>query len=105
MICELATYGMVSGFLYQHSQRNHKKYSVIFILLTSMLVGRVVYGLSVYVISFLFGIPNSGFIVIIGAIDMRIPGIILQFLLIPIIIHVIKERIEFYGFYSIAKNI
>ena len=70
-----------------------------------MLAGRVVYGLLVYVISFLFGIPNSGFIVVIDAIYMRIPGIILQFLLIPIIIHVIKERIEFYGFYSIAKNI
>lgn len=80
MAFELAAYGFVSGFVYH---RMPKKLTGIYTaLLTSMLCGRVLWGL---VMSLLLmngdGFTFAAFIA--GAFTNAIPGIILQLLVIP----------------------
>lgn len=82
MAFELAAYGLVIGFVY-----NHSRWKCIFSLYRSMLIamlaGRVVWGI---VQAAVMGLSGSGFTVkmfISGAFINAIPGIILQLLLIP----------------------
>lgn len=84
MAFELATYGFTVGFLYSHSRWKCIK-SLLKSMLVSMVTGRAVWGI---VQVLLLGIGNGGFTFkafIAGAFLNAIPGIILQFLLIPAI--------------------
>lgn len=81
MAFELATYGLVSGFLYKILPKN-KTY--IFISLAgAMIGGRIVWGIVSY---FLYGISGTAFTMemfMAGAFINAIPGIIIQLILIP----------------------
>jgi len=85
MTFELAAYGLVSGLLYRTLPR---KIPYIYVsLIISMLVGRVVWGIAMFVISLLatniqFGFPAF----LAGAFINAIPGIILHIVLIPVIV-------------------
>ena len=82
MAFELATYGFVIGILFQKARWKCIK-SLLRCLVISMVAGRVVWGV---VQCILLGLGENGFTIsmfVSGAIVKAIPGIILQFMLIP----------------------
>lgn len=82
MAFELATYGFVIGILFQKARWKCIK-SLLRCLVISMVAGRVVWGI---VQCILLGLGENGFTIsmfVSGAIVKAIPGIILQFMLIP----------------------
>lgn len=84
MALELATYGLVIGIMY--IKRTDKRGHLLVSLIISMLAGRVVWGISKAI---LLGICGKSFTIsafIVGGFVDAIPGIILQFILIPLII-------------------
>lgn len=82
MAFELATYGLVSGYLY-----NHSKWKCIIALyrclIAAMLVGRVVWGAVMVVFTGLSGSAFTWGLFLAGAFFNAIPGIILQLVFIP----------------------
>jgi len=89
MAFELATYGFVVGFMYKKLQG--KRLAVYMSLLISMILGRIVWGIgSIY----FYGLVDKTFtyaIFFAGAFLNAVPGIILQFVLIPVIIKVVEK--------------
>lgn len=88
MALELLTYGLVVGFLYSKSKKRLR--SVYFSLIIAMLLGRVVWGIAKAI---LLGISAKAFTMqafIIGGFLDAIPGIILQLILIPTVMALIK---------------
>lgn len=82
MAFELASYGFICGFLYQNA-RWHCVKSLCRCMAAAMLGGRFIWGIAMLLF---LGIGSSGFTAeafIAGAIINAIPGIILQFVLIP----------------------
>lgn len=90
MAFELAIYGLAAGLLYK---RLPKKTSYIYVsLILSMIIGRIVWGAAMFVISLLvtdvqFGL--SAFLA--GAFIKALPGIILHVVLIPVIVIALKK--------------
>ena len=81
MAFELAVYGLVSGLMYRMLPK--KKGSVYASLLSAMVLGRIAWGMAMYV--FLGG--NFGMEAFLaGAVTTALPGIILQLILIPVIV-------------------
>ncbi len=84
MTFELATYGAIAGLM--HKLLPPKKPYIYVSLLTAMLVGRIIWGIAMYIF---MGINGSGFTftaLIAGAFTNAIPGIIIQIVLIPIFV-------------------
>ena len=84
MSFELATYGLVSGLLYQVLPK--KKISILIALTGAMIAGRIVWGI---VRVLLYGLGNYEFgwkAFISGALLNSVPGIIVQIILIPVIV-------------------
>lgn len=82
MAFELATYGFVIGILFQKARWKCIK-SLLRCLIISMVAGRVVWGVAQCI---LLGLGENGFTLsmfVTSAIVKAIPGIILQFMLIP----------------------
>ena len=82
MSFELAAYGFLAGFLYQHS-RWHCVISLYRCLIAAMVGGRVVWGL---VTTVLFGLSGKVFtfgLFLTNAFLTAVPGIILQLIFIP----------------------
>ena len=83
MAFELATYGAITGFLYQ---RLHKSKTRIYAsLLAAMVVGRIVWG---FVSVILYGVSGAAFtwqIFLASSLLNAIPGIILQIIAVPML--------------------
>ena len=90
MAFELATYGAVSGALYQKLPK--KKSSIYVALLVAMVVGRLVWGAAQFVCMGLN--PDAfGFAAFwAGAITSAIPGIIVQIVLIPLLVMALEKH-------------
>ncbi len=94
MAFELATYGTVSGFLYERFASlkcGSFQIGSYISLLGAMLSGRIVWGIVSVII---YGVNNASFtwqIFISGALLNAIPGIILQLILIPILILALEK--------------
>lgn len=92
MAFEMATYGLVAGVL--HKRLPKKKCSIYVSLLCAMIIGRVVWGIVMF-ICMGFDTAMFGFEAFIsGAITTAIPGIILQIVLIPIIVIALEKVIK-----------
>ena len=89
MAFELCVYGLVTGVLYR---RLPKKNSMIYVsLVGAMIIGRVVAG---GVNMVLYGIQGSGYSIqmfMAGMFLNAVPGIILQLVLIPVIIMLLRK--------------
>ena len=84
MAFELATYGGITGLLYQ---RLPKKIPYIYVsLICAMVSGRMIWGIARYIFAGVAGseFPFSAFLA--GAITNGIPGIILHIVLIPVLV-------------------
>ncbi len=89
MAAELATYGIVIGLVY--TMLCGKRFQIYISLIVSMIAGRLVWGGVTFV---LLGMSGGSFTLeafLGGAVLSAIPGIILQLILIPIIITVLKR--------------
>ncbi|MBR4949431.1 MAG: ECF transporter S component [Clostridia bacterium] len=93
MSAELATYGLVIGLLY-FSFRKKKIWWIYCCLFISMVCGRIVWGVAKAI---LLGIKGQVFTIqafIAGGILDSLLGIVLQFILIPVIINLINIYLE-----------
>lgn len=84
MSFELATYGVVSGWLYRRVR--HNVAMIYAVLVAAMVSGRLVWGAVRFVLAGLTGgsFPFSAFLS--GAVLTAVPGIIAQLVLIPLIL-------------------
>lgn len=90
MALELATYGFAIGLLYSNFKKKNIGYLYLSLVI-SMLSGRVVWGISKGI---LLGIANKPFTFsafLIGGFADAIIGIIVQLILIPLIIELLKR--------------
>jgi len=89
MAFELAVYGLMTGILYKLLP---KKVPYIYVaLISSMLIGRAVWGLARFVIA---GLQNSEFtfdMFLAGAFINAVPGIIIHIVLIPLIVIALRK--------------
>lgn len=101
MACELAAYGFFSGqFTSYKPGKGIKLFGedlrIILGLILSMLAGRMIYALSLYAAIQLLGLeklpkPLS----IVGATVTGLPGILLQLILVPTIVYVLRKITNF----------
>lgn len=89
MSFELATYGVATGILYRVLPK--KKVYIYVALVLAMLTGRIVWGV-VKVIMYGLGQSEFGWTAFMaGAFINAIPGIIIQIILIPILVMILKK--------------
>lgn len=89
MTFELAAYGLCAGLFYKILP---KKNSNIYIsLISSMLIGRMVWGVSMFIIAAVSSVNFSLSIFLAGAFINSIPGIILHIIIIPIVVIALKK--------------
>lgn len=89
MAFELAAYGLVSGIVYSKSKKDGK--SVFIALISSMIAGRIVWGI---VSMILFGVMGKGFTMALfmtEAVVNAVPGIAIQLVAIPVIVSALKK--------------
>ena len=84
MTFELSTYGALSGLLYNLLPK--KKINIYSSLLISMIVGRIVWGITMMICLNINGSTFTFSAFLSGSIINALPGIILQIILIPILI-------------------
>ena len=82
MIFELGVYGLIASLLY-------RRLSVpsIISLIVSMIAGRIMAGLVVFILATFFAVQLDPILFIIGGVTTGIPGIIIQIILVPSLIH------------------
>lgn len=84
MAFELATYGAISGLC--HKLLPKRKISVYISLLSAMVIGRLVWGVTMFICMGIGG-GSFGFSAFIaGAVTNAIPGIVLQIVLVPLLV-------------------
>ncbi len=89
MAFELSVYGFLSGILYKLFPK--KNLYLFPALIISMLGGRIVWGISRYIIAGLSGSHFDFSLFIAGAFTQAIPGIICQIILVPLIVISLKK--------------
>ncbi len=90
MAFELAVYGLVAGVLHRHLKPT--KANIYLALLSAMVLGRVVWGLVMFLC---MGLTNGSFTFaafLSGAVTGAIPGIILQLVLIPLLVMLLHRK-------------
>ena len=90
MAFELAVYGMVAGLM--HKKLPDKKAFIYVSLTTAMVVGRIVWGVAMYICMGLKGSAFTFSAFVTGAFVNAIPGIVIQFVLIPIIVMLVENK-------------
>ena len=89
MCFELATYGLVAGLLYKHLPKRNAYVYVS--LVGAMAAGRAVWG-AVRVVLYGLGKSEFGWAAFMsGAVINAIPGILVQIILIPILVMILKK--------------
>lgn len=89
MTFELAAYGLTAGLLYRRLPKT--KGGLYGALIAAMIVGRLVWGLAMYVIMRFLGNPFTLSMFFGGAFSHAVPGIILQLLLIPLLVEALHK--------------
>ncbi len=79
--------GFVTAFLYQTN-----KFLPWFCVLTALLIERIILILVIFLIVPLFGLPPRAFS--IGVLVTSLPGIILNLIVVPLLVKILKHRIK-----------
>lgn len=91
MAFELAVYGFVAGFL--HNKLPKKKINVYISLFCAMIMGRLVWGLVMFMCMG-FDVSTFGFQAFLaGAVVNAVPGIVLQIVLVPIVVITLEKAL------------
>ncbi|MFI3176041.1 MAG: ECF transporter S component [Eubacteriales bacterium] len=91
MIIELGIYGLCTGLLYHKVGLKKKKYGVYVTLISAMILGRIVYAMMLYLLIDLLGVPLNNTVTILAASITGIYGIIIQIVLIPLVLYLLKK--------------
>ncbi|MBQ7761519.1 MAG: ECF transporter S component [Clostridia bacterium] len=91
MAIELATYGLVIGLLYIKARKKHIGYLYLSLVI-SMIAGRVAWGIAKAILLGVAGQSITLYALFMSGVVDAIPGIILQLVLIPLIMHLINKR-------------
>lgn len=89
MCFELATYGLVAGLLYKALPK--KPLYIYVTLISAMLTGRLVWGAARVVLLGVAKIPFGWAAFLSGAFLTAVPGIILQIVVIPLLVMVLRR--------------
>ena len=89
MCFELAAYGVFSGILYKKLPK--KPINIYVALIGAMLLGRVVWGITRFVMALLFHVEFSFDMFLAGGFVTAVPGIICHIILIPIIVLALEK--------------
>lgn len=89
MCFELAAYGLLSGMLYRKLAK--KPINIYVSLITAMLLGRVVWGIAMAVLSSIAGSVFTWELFLAGAFLNAIPGIIVHIILIPVLVLALRK--------------
>ena len=89
MSFELAAYGLFAGLLYRLLPK--KTVNIYVSLIGAMILGRIVWGITMVVISGVSGSAFTWSAFIAGALLNAVPGIILHIVLIPILVMALKR--------------
>ena len=87
MAVELGTYGLVAALCIRKFKLN-----VILALIISMIAGRIMAGIMVAILIQLFSVQMNPILFVQGAIITGLPGLIIQIILIPTLIYLIKRH-------------
>jgi uncharacterized membrane protein len=89
MSLELPMYGLIAGLAY-----NRLKLNIYIALLAAMIVGRLMFGLGLFVLGLFIELPYSAaaFFSSGGALMSGLPGIIAQMVIIPIIVAAVRRK-------------
>jgi uncharacterized membrane protein len=88
MSLELPIYGLIAGLFY-----NRLKINIYIVLIVAMIVGRIMFGLGLFVLGLIINLPYdaAAFFSSGGAIITGLPGIAIQLLIIPLIVAGVKR--------------
>ncbi|HQQ89280.1 MAG TPA: ECF transporter S component [Oscillospiraceae bacterium] len=89
MTAELTTYGLVSGLLFWKTPLGRKKFGVLPTLATAMLCGRISYWAMFEALAAAFGELKA--LPVLAAVTTGLPGIVIQFLLIPAVVEALRR--------------
>ena len=89
MAFELAAYGAVAGLMHRFLPR--KKPYIYCSLLTAMIIGRIIWGLAMYIFMGINGGAFTFAAFVAGAFTNAIPGIIVQIVLIPLLVMILEN--------------
>lgn len=81
MAIELMVYGLLSGVIYSKLRKKH--FGIYFTLIPVMLIGRIAWGITAFILFRILGMNFTWEIFKAQAFFNAIPGIILQFIFIP----------------------
>ena len=98
MAFELATYGFVAGYMYSKVKNNI--FMIYATLITSIIAGKIVWGIARFCLVQILGIKFSLSIFFYVGFIMGAPGIILQLLIIPLIL----TKLQKYNLISLDNN-
>lgn len=84
MVFELGVYGLMASFFYRIL-----KIPSLLALIISMVLGRIVAGIAIFILSAFFTLPFEAMTFVKGAVITGIPGIIIQIILIPSLVYAI----------------
>lgn len=91
MAFELGTYGLLASLLFFKL-----RFPTVIALILTMLGGRAMAGLAVFILAIFFEIQLEPITYVIGAITTGIPGIVIQLILIPILVHFLARYTTIY---------
>ena len=87
MTLELLTYGLITGFLYLKTKK------IIPSLVIAMISGRIVSGLTSYILFTFLGLGQFSMkFWITGSVVTALPGIVIQLILIPILVNILVKK-------------
>ena len=87
MTLELLVYGLVTGFLYAKFKK------IIPSLIIAMVSGRIISGLTSYILFAFLGLGQFSMkLWITGSIITALPGIVIQLILIPILVNILIKK-------------
>ena len=94
MTLELATYGALSGLFYSLLKKINKYAALYISLISAMLIGRVVWGVSKLLLLSINGNSFTFSLFLAGGFINAWPGILLQLVLIPLLVPVLEKIIN-----------
>lgn len=103
MAFELAAYGFSAGFLSKRTRKDIK--SIYMVLVSAMLIGRMVWGLAATVVYTLLGAGFTWRIFLTVGFANAIPGILIQLIFIPVLVHRLYAADAVKAMYGEEKHI
>lgn len=89
MAVELMVYGLSAGLIYPKLKQ--KKHGVLLTLIPVLILGRLVWGVTAFIVYSAFGNPFTVQIFLAQAFINAIPGIVIQLIFIPILVNAINK--------------